>query len=418
MGAEDGDSAVPDAAGAVPVFVLSRTGLAPAPELAVAAGGPLHRCCLGPDGIVAMVSANGRCVVAMMSDAEPHTYSPPWPVAAVSCCQAFMVMLPQNGGPVHRIRNGSMGFSFSPVPMEGVPAGDPVRLLEAGKDFLIAVTNGDQAYGWGKSSNGQLPIGRRTQARQWLEAVPIESLSGKGILRLSCNEAAGAAETADGELLRWGVLGMVNQREPIRVGAADAGVRFPLRSLSAAFRLAAAADCSGCVWILRDQQAQALVRRELPDGERALKVCTTATCTIALAESGTLWECKVPCRSLHAQYPELPRGLTPFSGCASYDTVLAPTVGPGLLRVSGRVLERSEAEVLLCDAGVAAETVVEFLGAPPEDVQPAAEGPLVVFVRSAASEAPLCLEVDPGATVGGLAALAARTLGVAPGMGQ
>eukprot|EP01062_Namystynia_karyoxenos_P025614 TRINITY_DN20114_c0_g1_i3.p2 TRINITY_DN20114_c0_g1~~TRINITY_DN20114_c0_g1_i3.p2 ORF type:complete len:129 (+),score=30.15 TRINITY_DN20114_c0_g1_i3:507-893(+) len=85
-----------------------------------------------------------------------------------------------------------------------------------------------------------------------------------------------------------------------------------------------------------------------------------------------------------------------------------------LLRTLGRDFTTAEVATLLSDAGFSAETAVELAGAPPGALEPAAHGALCLFVRAPTlgfADA-VALELDPAATIGGLAAAAARCLGV------
>eukprot|EP01062_Namystynia_karyoxenos_P036617 TRINITY_DN26675_c0_g1_i1.p2 TRINITY_DN26675_c0_g1~~TRINITY_DN26675_c0_g1_i1.p2 ORF type:complete len:351 (+),score=84.66 TRINITY_DN26675_c0_g1_i1:74-1054(+) len=85
---------------------------------------------------------------------------------------------------------------------------------------------------------------------------------------------------------------------------------------------------------------------------------------------------------------------------------------PDLLRVAGRVVAYHEGPLQLCDLGVAAESRVELLSAPPSEFAGAPDGPLVVYVSAPALGAPdpVCIEVAAESTAGGLAVRAASAL--------
>eukprot|EP01062_Namystynia_karyoxenos_P078131 TRINITY_DN7_c0_g1_i2.p1 TRINITY_DN7_c0_g1~~TRINITY_DN7_c0_g1_i2.p1 ORF type:complete len:407 (+),score=76.04 TRINITY_DN7_c0_g1_i2:92-1312(+) len=106
-----------------------------------------------------------------------------------------------------------------------------------------------------------------------------------------------------------------------------------------------------------------------------------------------------------------------FPHCrAVCDCVKEDPRGHLVMRCGGSDYHAVDMTQLLCDVGVSAECLVEIAELPylSEAATAAGDGSLTVFVCAPAlgHPDPVSIEVDPGATLGGLAALAAETYGL------
>eukprot|EP01062_Namystynia_karyoxenos_P013414 TRINITY_DN14839_c0_g4_i1.p1 TRINITY_DN14839_c0_g4~~TRINITY_DN14839_c0_g4_i1.p1 ORF type:complete len:354 (+),score=64.96 TRINITY_DN14839_c0_g4_i1:107-1063(+) len=104
----------------------------------------------------------------------------------------------------------------------------------------------------------------------------------------------------------------------------------------------------------------------------------------------------------------IPAALPQDARCWTRFAELEVTAALPMLRVAGAVLRTDAANTPLSEVGISAQSVVEVLFPAQETVgmQPAAEGSLVLYVTAPhlGHPDPVALEVDPGATVGGLVA--------------
>eukprot|EP01062_Namystynia_karyoxenos_P031782 TRINITY_DN23552_c0_g1_i1.p1 TRINITY_DN23552_c0_g1~~TRINITY_DN23552_c0_g1_i1.p1 ORF type:complete len:475 (+),score=115.41 TRINITY_DN23552_c0_g1_i1:78-1427(+) len=351
----------------------------------------------------------------------------PWAAQAVCCGSGFTVAVRAGGGAVGSWGQGSEvgelgreGPGSTPADIPGLPAGDPVVQVSAGGAHSVCLTGAGRVYSWGWNSRGQLALGVRGPPHLSPQLVPL--LSSAGVTRIACGAIFGAAETASGDLLGWGAGGggglfKVDTPSPVSIAAEQAALQFPLRALAAGTHHFGAADAAGRVWLwgrLRaggDKEAAALAR--LPTGG-VTHLAAAKYLTVALTETGELWDvsCPTRCRSISAAFPDLPRSTTAVGGSMASAVMLLSLLGPGIMRSGGAEWGPSDLAVPLCDAGISAESEVELLRAPPEGTPPAADGPLVVYGRatSMGHVDPICLEVAADATVGELAALAARRI--------
>eukprot|EP01062_Namystynia_karyoxenos_P047180 TRINITY_DN35494_c0_g1_i2.p1 TRINITY_DN35494_c0_g1~~TRINITY_DN35494_c0_g1_i2.p1 ORF type:complete len:306 (+),score=20.03 TRINITY_DN35494_c0_g1_i2:73-990(+) len=191
-------------------------------------------------------------------------------------------------------------------------------------DLAIALAERGAAHGWGANAEGQLALGRASPR----EAAPVRiaALSHRGVRLLACHGDGGVAETAAGELLTWGWTAVDNPRLlPAAVRAA--GVCFPLRSLAATRRRAAAADALGAVWLCDLTRGGGCPTRGALAGQRAVRVVALearAAHFVALTEGGLLWGHTEGAgwRSISVLFPHLPRGLVPHGGAAAQRAIL------------------------------------------------------------------------------------------------
>eukprot|EP01062_Namystynia_karyoxenos_P068325 TRINITY_DN6279_c0_g1_i2.p1 TRINITY_DN6279_c0_g1~~TRINITY_DN6279_c0_g1_i2.p1 ORF type:complete len:503 (+),score=80.84 TRINITY_DN6279_c0_g1_i2:77-1510(+) len=347
--------------------------------------------------------------------------------AAVSCGTDFSAALSAEGGvftwgcPYAGRLGRHTGVAFPegfPKKVSGLPSGDPVALVAAGSAGVIALTAADRAFGWGCG------VGRLCGQESADFPVAIPALSERGIRRLCCGDHFGVAETSGPELLFWGrAVKYSGPHESLGpVCDDDAELGYPFRDLAAGGEHAAIADAGGRVFVCTGRShCDSLKQIRLPEGERAVHVGAATNrfedaVTVALTESGQLWECRSSgcaplCRPIIASLGSCPtQGLIPVGGASARSVALAPVRRPsggGVLRFADRVFG------ILSDAGIAAEAAVELLkGGSTGNTPPAADGPLVVYVRAPdyGHPDPLCLEVGTDTTVGGLAALAALRL--------
>eukprot|EP01062_Namystynia_karyoxenos_P013780 TRINITY_DN14952_c0_g1_i4.p1 TRINITY_DN14952_c0_g1~~TRINITY_DN14952_c0_g1_i4.p1 ORF type:complete len:305 (+),score=53.75 TRINITY_DN14952_c0_g1_i4:600-1514(+) len=239
-----------------------------------------------------------------------------------------------------------------PADVLGLPADDPIVLLEAGMCGVVAVTASGLALGWGWCF-----IGGISRFEDGPGAVRIAALSGCRLRSLACGFALTVAETESGALLCWS-WGDEDAAQP-PLPAVDGNI-FPLRCLVAADWHFAYADAVGRVWHQRWMPTRSLTFHaaggaaagsrsclrfpwlaELPEQQRAVRVATTgqaqqvAPVVVALTECGELWECSElgPCRSISAAQPELPRGLLPYGGPAARRILLVQDSSGGKARL-------------------------------------------------------------------------------------
>eukprot|EP01062_Namystynia_karyoxenos_P032680 TRINITY_DN24088_c0_g1_i2.p2 TRINITY_DN24088_c0_g1~~TRINITY_DN24088_c0_g1_i2.p2 ORF type:complete len:442 (+),score=70.03 TRINITY_DN24088_c0_g1_i2:67-1392(+) len=431
----------------VSAWAYSAGHFAPCPELSADAA--LQACACAEWGCCAVTTAGRVLQLAFRGESDPGAEAPlrpvelPWAAGTVGCGRSgFVAALRVGGGAVCTwvvgyeasadegalASLGRDGDPAQPAEAGGLPSGEPVTQLATGEDFALAITAGDRAFGWGCNDSGQLALGRPGVAERC--AVPVPALSGLGIRRIACGGAFGVAETASGALFGWGsghrnfFVG-ADQPSPKPLCAEQDGcpVAFPLRALVAGGRHAAAIDAQGAVWCwgVLDPRV-AVLRAHLPDEERAVALAAGGyPHMVALTESGELWDCSssIRCINVSERNPDLPQELSPCGGCSARHIYLVPLQSSSVLCVLGRVFSAAEAALPLCDAGVTAEIEVELLPtwasvlAGSGGGRPAEEGPLVIFVRapSLGLSEPLCVEVAPDATIGGLAALAGLRIG-------
>eukprot|EP01062_Namystynia_karyoxenos_P031288 TRINITY_DN23220_c0_g1_i1.p1 TRINITY_DN23220_c0_g1~~TRINITY_DN23220_c0_g1_i1.p1 ORF type:complete len:506 (+),score=142.61 TRINITY_DN23220_c0_g1_i1:66-1520(+) len=416
----------------------ARGGAQPAPEIS-GDSSKLLACCpakgsfavaLSPDGRVRLSGHGHRDRDGFFAEADPYpeggsapcTARLPWAAAAVSAGEQFTVALQDGGdaicswGDAPHCQLGRKGEKGLPGVVPGLPPGDPVSLLQAGGNFVIVITVGDKAFGWGDNEEAQLALGGMEEASEVGETVAIERLTGRTIRSLACGGRFGVAESGAGYLLAWGGgddLFFQGSKRPNIVRLQAKGIKYPLRSLAAGGTHCAAADAAGTVWLWGYLAAGHVAGRKPDLPEKGSLVAAGAShLTVVLAESGALFDCSVPdtCRSISAESPALPLGLSPCGGCAAARIALAALQGCCFLRASGRDLGPEELSQPLSEFGISAESTLEFLRAPPGGVQPAAAGALTLYVRMPppGPSDPLCLEVAPDSTVGGVAALAVQ----------
>eukprot|EP01062_Namystynia_karyoxenos_P017618 TRINITY_DN16504_c2_g1_i1.p1 TRINITY_DN16504_c2_g1~~TRINITY_DN16504_c2_g1_i1.p1 ORF type:complete len:509 (+),score=47.73 TRINITY_DN16504_c2_g1_i1:72-1598(+) len=314
-----------------------RDGLvAPAPELGPLGVWGLPRDCSEGGAHTALVTAQGLVLSAGENsrgqlgsgDQAPRAALTasrlPWPAAAVRCGNRFSVALRRGGTAV--CRWGLLErFEGVEVPTElgGLPAGDPVVLLEAGSTFCIMVTASGNVYGCG--SNIQLCIGTG------FTEVPkhSESLSKLRLRRLACAVDFAVGEASCGAVAIWG--------NHMRLGPTTLPCTmrwsYPLLSLAAGGRVVAAADSMGNLWSV-DGSSGSCQKAPLPAGVRAVRVAVARSIIVALSADGRLWNCAQggSCRSIHAANPGLPLGLLPCGGVAARRFVLIPNPSCGYHR--------------------------------------------------------------------------------------
>eukprot|EP01062_Namystynia_karyoxenos_P025774 TRINITY_DN20212_c0_g1_i1.p1 TRINITY_DN20212_c0_g1~~TRINITY_DN20212_c0_g1_i1.p1 ORF type:complete len:550 (+),score=100.58 TRINITY_DN20212_c0_g1_i1:69-1652(+) len=264
----------------------------------------------------------------------------PWAAALVSCGEDFGVALCCGGAEVYSWgRRGVYlgrrgGRSARPAAVVGLPVGDPVIILEAGTDFVIAITAGDAAYGWGSNRRGELALACVSD-----EPVPVRiaALSGRRIRRLTCGFLCALAETDAGALLGWGE-GMLSPRR-----VPSYGMAFPLLSMAGG-QAFSVADGAGRVWAYSGDDRQfpynasdsviccGLRCAQLPEGLRMVRVAADMySCIVALSACGQLWDCSnhLCCRLIGGA----PLGLLPCGGAAADRIRLLPDISCGKARL-------------------------------------------------------------------------------------
>eukprot|EP01062_Namystynia_karyoxenos_P017697 TRINITY_DN16551_c0_g1_i1.p1 TRINITY_DN16551_c0_g1~~TRINITY_DN16551_c0_g1_i1.p1 ORF type:complete len:462 (+),score=131.55 TRINITY_DN16551_c0_g1_i1:111-1388(+) len=265
----------------------------------------------------------------------------PWPAAAVSAGYSFCSALRRGGHGVCTwgISDASLGRLDDKEIGEvcGLPMFDPVVILESGGHFSIAVTNGGKVFGWGHNEAFQLGVWdpRTEQAEQIAQAqnpqtvqplsvqptpLRLRDLEGRGLRSIACGGSFAYAEVRGG-VMWWGCHEARDEFEvqPNWVhGFTGTPIEFPLRNLVAGTVSAAAVGAAGDVYQLR---GRGVFRARVPEPVLVAAAAANYT-TVALAESGVLWDCTVPsrCRSItHAH--GLPLGLVPRGGAAA-DTIV------------------------------------------------------------------------------------------------
>eukprot|EP01062_Namystynia_karyoxenos_P013783 TRINITY_DN14952_c0_g3_i2.p1 TRINITY_DN14952_c0_g3~~TRINITY_DN14952_c0_g3_i2.p1 ORF type:complete len:489 (+),score=83.86 TRINITY_DN14952_c0_g3_i2:86-1468(+) len=276
----------------------------------------------------------------------------PWPAAAVRSGNGFSVAVRRGGGAAccwcSRPRHG--GDPVLPAVLLGLPAGDPIALLDAGPRGVVVVTASGLALFWRVGSLAEIASG------DGLAAARIAGLSGRRMRRLACGDRVVMAETADGVLLcwRWGDKDVSQVPLPQPPKEAPA---FPLRCMVANYSNFAYADAAGRVWHqwwTSSRGAATPLRVLLPDAQRAVRLAAAERqgnpdipvflfegdpeppLVVALTERGELWDCsdwRGPCRSISAAQPEL-RGLLPCGGSAASCILLVPHASGGKARLT------------------------------------------------------------------------------------
>eukprot|EP01062_Namystynia_karyoxenos_P072227 TRINITY_DN681_c0_g2_i1.p2 TRINITY_DN681_c0_g2~~TRINITY_DN681_c0_g2_i1.p2 ORF type:complete len:443 (+),score=106.07 TRINITY_DN681_c0_g2_i1:79-1407(+) len=333
---------------------FGHAGLPPAAGLLRCSVGWGHAAFVAAQGTVLCAGENEEGQLGVGDDLPRVGFTAPrlpWPAAAVRCGGAFCVALRRGGAAVcswgDRDRIGRGGDSARPAEVPGLPAGDPVVLLEAGYHSVIAVTASGAAYGWGMGVSSRIVA---VGVSAYEEApVRIAELSGRRLRRLACGCTSSLAETEEGELLLWGGLA-----PHLRAVPAD-GVAFPLRcmaccSVATPFALA---DAAGRVWTVEEWDHHVgmpyrpvkVERAALPEGRRAVRVATARDeIIVVLTVCGELWDCGDlrNCRRIGAQLPAPPRGLLPCGGADSDRVLLLPdpSCGRARLRLFARVAVR------------------------------------------------------------------------------
>eukprot|EP01062_Namystynia_karyoxenos_P055039 TRINITY_DN45733_c0_g3_i1.p1 TRINITY_DN45733_c0_g3~~TRINITY_DN45733_c0_g3_i1.p1 ORF type:complete len:451 (+),score=79.58 TRINITY_DN45733_c0_g3_i1:66-1355(+) len=271
----------------------------------------------------------------------------PWPAAAVRCGGDFGVALSREGMVCSWGYDGAElgrgGSGSSPAPVDALPWDDPVMFLDAGLDFAIAVTRAGDVYGWGSNRSGQLALGRTIRIAHAPQRVA--PLCGRGLRRIACGGSFAIAETQS-QVLSWGppVHGHAHL-QPTPLPPSGGSVSFPLRSLAAGDRCAAAADAAGRLWCLW-QWGGSLTPGGLPAGEGVVRVTAGTefvSVVVALTEEGRLWDCPKRgfCRRIAAADGPL-LGLLPRGGPAAKRILLIPDScgGKTRLRLFSRIAMR------------------------------------------------------------------------------
>eukprot|EP01062_Namystynia_karyoxenos_P015573 TRINITY_DN15651_c0_g1_i12.p1 TRINITY_DN15651_c0_g1~~TRINITY_DN15651_c0_g1_i12.p1 ORF type:complete len:495 (+),score=76.74 TRINITY_DN15651_c0_g1_i12:72-1487(+) len=265
----------------------------------------------------------------------------PWPAAAVSCGAAFAVAVRRGGTAVCSwgfSGSGSLGrpgddfagrLASTPAEVPGLPHGDPVAFLAVGSDAVIAVTQSDQAYGWGnKAVLGLVHVSDRDNLP---DARRIAALSGRGLLRIAVGLRFAVAETRSGGVLTWGARRQ--EPEPLR---AAAGIALPLRSMAAGIQCVAAADGRGQLWCSWGATVE-FAPAGLPESELVVRVATRSTLSspdfVAAATAwGHLWDCREGALRRIAGLRGPPQVLLPCGGPAASRIILIPDLSCGLAR--------------------------------------------------------------------------------------
>eukprot|EP01062_Namystynia_karyoxenos_P012052 TRINITY_DN14320_c1_g1_i1.p1 TRINITY_DN14320_c1_g1~~TRINITY_DN14320_c1_g1_i1.p1 ORF type:complete len:473 (+),score=59.34 TRINITY_DN14320_c1_g1_i1:82-1500(+) len=261
----------------------------------------------------------------------------PWRAAAVNCGLGFTVALRRGGTAVcswgHHPKIGRDGDTTIPAEVPGLPNGDPVALLKAGGDHTIAVTESDEAYGWGENGSGELALSDGDSVVA--SPICIAALSGRGLRRLACGAGFSVAETRRKELLCWGKrLGRISL--PTSLFGSE-GVAFPLRDLATALTGGvAAADALGRLWCSWSAEGISCYAH-LPPGERVARVAGTMTrymedFFVALTVHGALWHCRWGgARRITAARAPL-QVLLPCGGPVASRIILSADLSCGLAR--------------------------------------------------------------------------------------
>eukprot|EP01062_Namystynia_karyoxenos_P010858 TRINITY_DN13874_c0_g1_i1.p1 TRINITY_DN13874_c0_g1~~TRINITY_DN13874_c0_g1_i1.p1 ORF type:complete len:441 (+),score=49.03 TRINITY_DN13874_c0_g1_i1:82-1404(+) len=398
------------------------------------------------DDCVLLLTSCGRVYIGEPKQVDPRSYvdgswmteerelefSPlalPWSAASVHCASGFAVALSADCTQICTFSTGQspewLGeWEGSPVDcsgrsgfVRGLPGGGRIACLAVGCDNVFAATESGEVYAWGDNGSGTLGIGSEGSHHGTPQLVA--GLSGCGLRRLAAGSLQGVAETRSG-VVGWGDYSFFNCDPPgyPTPRSIDDGrsVQLPLRSLQAGLCHAVAADAVGKVWAWGTVDGMDFLSADLipmPGGESVVRLASGQSYILALTESGALYSC-ADVRSwvdIRAKHPQLPPGLLPVGGPAA-DRFLLLKQENTVLRCQGRDFTAADLGMPLSDAGIAAETAVELLLAPPVGTQPAEDGPLQVFVSAPGRSQPVCLELAADTTIGGLAARAADQLGL------
>eukprot|EP01062_Namystynia_karyoxenos_P005701 TRINITY_DN11971_c0_g1_i3.p1 TRINITY_DN11971_c0_g1~~TRINITY_DN11971_c0_g1_i3.p1 ORF type:complete len:470 (+),score=47.74 TRINITY_DN11971_c0_g1_i3:75-1412(+) len=327
------------------------------PELALAR--PVVDCCVAPFGVV-LLTAGGEVLCHMgdcegplgVGDSAPRgglrVVRFPWPAAAV-CCDfdpVRFVAFRDGGTEVCSLRPrdadgvGRSGDHDLPAMVEGLPRGDPVKLLVAGGRGTIVITQSDEAYGWcvGRSEAIQGAFYGRIMGRIHLSdrVSRLPPLCGYRLKRLSWGDGFLLGETREGQLLAFGCVPLRSWpgTHPELLRPLAGHLAFPLRSIAAAGRAAAVADAAGQLWCMWLEQQ--LARQALPPASSVVRAAVAGgqmqPFAVAVTVWGLLWECRpdAPCRSIAPLQP-LGSTLLPYGGDAQ-TVVLIPDLSCGLPR--------------------------------------------------------------------------------------
>eukprot|EP01062_Namystynia_karyoxenos_P030726 TRINITY_DN22899_c0_g1_i1.p1 TRINITY_DN22899_c0_g1~~TRINITY_DN22899_c0_g1_i1.p1 ORF type:complete len:455 (+),score=41.96 TRINITY_DN22899_c0_g1_i1:76-1365(+) len=273
-----------------PLLVDERRPVAPVPGLLAAP--PVAECAdmtldycgsdvttfiLGSLGQVDGVGANA-CGQLGVGDSVPRRAFArvrlPWAAASVRCGKGFCVALRRGGGAVCSWGRGCLGRDGGgslPAEVQGLPAGDPVVLIDAARHFAAAVTQSGEVYGWGDGFHGT-------------SAVRITELCGSPVRRIACGPDSLVAETCDKQLLCWEPAAAELER------CGRARIAFPLRSLGVGRYQAAAADAKWRLWCKWYGDQFHYVR--LPRRESVVRVASAGSLIVAVTVWGCLWDCR------------------------------------------------------------------------------------------------------------------------------
>eukprot|EP01062_Namystynia_karyoxenos_P005444 TRINITY_DN11907_c0_g1_i1.p1 TRINITY_DN11907_c0_g1~~TRINITY_DN11907_c0_g1_i1.p1 ORF type:complete len:454 (+),score=97.25 TRINITY_DN11907_c0_g1_i1:99-1364(+) len=331
------------------------------------------------------LTAAGTVLCRMAANGPLQAEELPWPAAAeVACGNGFAAALRADrraicswadwrvvtigGRGLGREVDPALQDMCRPTELAGLPATDPVALFGVGSEAVLAVTEGQQAFGWGNSYH----LGQESQYITQPTVLP--AFCGRRFRRLACGAGFSVAECASdpsdgvgGRVLAWGPAGPGSGQGCALRELPIADCKLPLRCLACAADFAAAADAVGAVYVWRVSTGPERV--ELPAGKRAESVACGATpgtegVVVALTDNGELYDCSDPanCVDIRSIYTQLPPDLAPHGGGMQEYVVCLPRES-AVLAVGGARL--GDLEQSLADAGLTAEATVELLRRPP-----------------------------------------------------
>eukprot|EP01062_Namystynia_karyoxenos_P017822 TRINITY_DN1659_c0_g4_i1.p1 TRINITY_DN1659_c0_g4~~TRINITY_DN1659_c0_g4_i1.p1 ORF type:complete len:555 (+),score=174.87 TRINITY_DN1659_c0_g4_i1:78-1742(+) len=347
------------------------------------AGPNMRSCSLGYDHAAA-VTAQGQvlCVGdntygqlgigSTQKHFGPIPANMPWPAVKVSSGNVFSVALKKGGKAIvswgwdntGRLGRGRLPvYHAPPAEVTGLPPDDPIKVMEAGYDYVLLALESGEVWGWGYNGNGTLALGKGANR---VHGVPIRipALSKRGVVAIGCGERFAVAETENGEVLSWGWLGGQHDALPVPLLPACGAYAFPLRHLAAGGRCVAAADGSGCLWVVvADSRVPS--RAQFPDGQRTVRVGVAnagGKAVVALTGDGHLWDCRNPkcCRNISVRHPWLPRFMLPYGGSMGERIVLAPDLSAGKDRLRLLLLAAARRVLFPSDVYMKSQVLIPF----------------------------------------------------------
>lgn len=250
------------------------------------------------------MAAGALAAVSLTAVAVPAANAAAGPAAAATSLQAWGVNV------LGSLGNGTK-TDFSKVPVATtLPAGTRLRSVSAGCNFALAVTSAGQVLSWGTNAYGKLGLG---PGHPHGSLVPVPALipPGDPITAVAAGCHHSLALTASGQVLAWGD----NLQGQVGMGrATDAPVPAPTRvrlphgtrvtGIAAGYDTSVAVTATGAVWTWGTGQFGQLgngthggprlisatpVRVLLPAGVKGRAVATASGDDYLLTTTGQVW---------------------------------------------------------------------------------------------------------------------------------